>query len=150
MTVTTQPTVSSSEPEQEKLVPTLYVVLGVLGVVLVIGLLIALVIWLASSFPDELEAIRDIFIIMLALSSCGVLIVGILAVLMLVRLINMLEFEIKPILEKTNETISTVQGTTRFVSQNVVKPTITISGYAAALLRGLRTLLGNPKRNLPD
>ncbi|MBP7998988.1 MAG: hypothetical protein KA314_06455 [Chloroflexi bacterium] len=150
MTVTTQPTVSSSEPEQEKLVPTLYVVLGVLGVVLVIGLLIALVIWLASSFPDELEAIRDIFIIMLALSSCGVLIVGILAVLMLVRLINMLEFEIKPILEKTNETISTVQGTTRFVSQNVVKPTITISGYAAALSRGLRTLLGNPKRNLPD
>ena len=150
MTATTQPTVSSAEPQPEKLVPTLYVVLGVIGLVVVVGLLIALVLWLANSYAPQLEAIRDIFIVMLAFSSCGVLLVGILAVIMLIRLVNMLEFEIKPILEKTNETISTVQGTTRFVSQNVVKPTITISGYAAALSRGLRTLLGNPKRNLPD
>ncbi len=150
MTATTQPTVSSAEPQPEKLVPTLYVVLGVIGLVVVVGLLIALVLWLANSYAPQLEAIRDIFIVMLAFSSCGVLLVGILAVIMLIRLVNMLEFEIKPILEKTNETISTVQGTTRFVSQNVVKPTITISGYAAAVSSGLRTLLGNPKRNLPD
>ncbi|MBK9054170.1 MAG: hypothetical protein IPL78_25630 [Chloroflexi bacterium] len=150
MTATTQPTVSSAEPQPEKLVPTLYVVLGVIGLVVVVGLLIALVLWLANNYAPQLEAIRDIFIVMLAFSSCGVLLVGILAVIMLIRLVNMLEFEIKPILEKTNETISTVQGTTRFVSQNVVKPTITISGYAAAVSSGLRTLLGNPKRNLPD
>jgi hypothetical protein len=150
MTATTQPTISSTESQPEKLVPTLYVVLGVIGLVVVVGLLIALVLWLANNYAPQLEAIRDIFIVMLAFSSCGVLLVGILAVIMLIRLVNMLEFEIKPILEKTNETISTVQGTTRFVSQNVVKPTITISGYAAAVSSGLRTLLGNPKRNLPD
>ena len=150
MTATTQTTVLSTEPQPEKAIPTLYVVLGVVGVVVVLALLIALVVWLANSYAPQLEAIRDIFIIMLALSSCGVLLVGILAVIMLVRLINMLEFEIKPILEKTQETISTVQGTTRFVSQNVVQPTITLSGYAAGFTRGLRVLLGNPKRNLPD
>lgn len=150
MTATTQPTVSSSESEPEKLVPTLYVVLGVIGLLILVGLLTALVLWLANNYAPQLEAIRDIFIVMLAFSSCGVLIVGILAVIMLIRLVNMLEFEIKPILEKTNETIGTVQGTTRFVSQNVVQPTIMISGYAAAVSRGLRTLFGNPKRNLPD
>ena len=149
MTATTQTTVSSTEP-QEKAIPTVYVVLGVVGVVVVLALIIWLVIWLANNYAPQLEAIRDIFIVMLALSSCGVLLVGILAVIMLVRLINMLEFEIKPILEKTQETISTIQGTTRFVSQNVVQPTITLSGYAAGFARSLRVLLGNPKRNLPD
>ncbi len=150
MTATTQPTVTTTETPSEKVVPTGYVVGGVIALVVVLALVTWLVIWLANSYAPQLEAIRDIFIIMLALSSCGVLLVGILSVIMLVRLINMLEFEIKPILEKTQETIGTVQGTTRFVSQNVVKPTITLTGYAAGLTAGLRTLFGNPKRNLPD
>ena len=150
MTATTQTTVSSTESQPEKVVPTAYVVLGVVGLIVVLALIIWLVLWLANNYAPQLEAIRDIFIVMLALSSCGVLLVGILAVIMLIRLINMLEFEIKPILEKTQETISTVQGTTRFVSQNVVQPTIRLSGYAAGFTRGLRVLFGNPKRNLPD
>lgn len=150
MSVTTQPAVSSTETQPEKAIPTGYVIGGVIALVVVVALLIWLIIWLANNYAPQLEAIRDIFIIMLALSSCGVLLVGILSVIMLIRLINMLEFEIKPILEKTQETIGTVQGTTRFVSQNVVKPTIRLTGYAAGLTAGLRTLFGNPKRNLPD
>ncbi len=132
------------------MVPTRYVVLGVIGTLLIVGLLIALVLWLANNYAPQIEVIRDIFIILLAFSSCGVLLVGILAVMMLIRLVNMLEFEIKPILEKTQETVNTVKGTTHFVSQNVVKPTITFSGYVAGVSRGLRVLFGNPKRNLPD
>ncbi|MCL4870108.1 MAG: hypothetical protein KJ063_14175 [Anaerolineae bacterium] len=150
MTVTTQPTVISSDTQAEKMVPTRYVVLGVIGTLLIVGLLIALVLWLANNYAPQIEVIRDIFIILLAFSSCGVLLVGILAVMMLIRLVNMLEFEIKPILEKTQETVNTVKGTTHFVSQNVVKPTITFSGYVAGVSRGLRVLFGNPKRNLPD
>jgi hypothetical protein len=69
---------------------------------------------------------------------------------MVVRLINMLEFEIKPILEKTNETVGMVRGTTVFVSQNVVKPVTTASSYIAGVRRGLATLFGDPRKNLRE
>jgi hypothetical protein len=69
---------------------------------------------------------------------------------MVVRLLNMLEFEIKPILEKTNETLGTVRGTTTFVSQNVVQPVTKASSYVAGFRRGISVLFGDPKKNLPD
>jgi hypothetical protein len=69
---------------------------------------------------------------------------------MLVRLVNTIEFEIKPILEQTNETIGTVKGTTTFVSKNVVNPVIKTTGYVAGLRRGLKVLFGDPRKNLPD
>ena len=67
-----------------------------------------------------------------------------------IRLINMLEFEIKPILHKTNETMTSLQGTTRFVSQNIVQPTLAVRSRMAGLRRGLRVMFGEAKRNLPD
>ena len=73
-----------------------------------------------------------------------------LLLLMIIRLINMLEFEIKPILEKTNETLGTVRGTTTFVSDHVVTPVTKATSYVASFRSGLRTLFGDPRRNLPD
>lgn len=139
-----QPT-ESSENGRFK---TLYIVLGVIGVLAVTALLIWGVIWLAQNKAPQIEAIRDIFIIMLALSSCLFGVVLILLLVMVVRLVNMLEFEIKPILEKTNETVGMVRGTTVFVSENVVKPVTTASSYVAGIRRGLKTLFGNPNNNL--
>ena len=69
---------------------------------------------------------------------------------MVVRLLNMLEFEIKPILEKTNETLGTVRGTTTFVSQNVVQPVTRASSYVAGIRKGIAVLFGDPRKNLPD
>jgi hypothetical protein len=60
----------------------------------------------------------------------------------------MLEFEIKPILHKTNETLGTLRGTSIFVSRNVVGPVTTASSYLAGFRRGIATLFGNPRRNL--
>jgi len=67
---------------------------------------------------------------------------------MVIRLVNMLEFEIKPILERTNETIGMVRGTTVFMGDNVVKPLTTASSYMAGVRKGIKTLFGNPKNNL--
>ena len=74
---------------------------------------------------------------------------GIVLILLLIavtRLINMLEFELKPILMKTNETLGTIRGTTVFMSQNVVRPMTTASSYMAGIRRGVNTLFGNPRR----
>jgi ABC-type microcin C transport system permease subunit YejB len=127
-----------------------YVVLGVLAVLLLAGLSIWLIIWLAVTQGPTLEAVRDILIIALALESCLFGIVLLILLVMVVRLVNMLEFEIKPILQKTNETLGTVRGTTNFVSENVVKPVTKASSYAAGVQRGLATLFGNPRKNLRD
>ncbi len=131
-------------------ISTRHIIIGaVVGLIFFI-LLVALTVWLASNFAPELEAVRDIFIIALALESCifGILLTVML--IMLVRLVNMLEFEIKPILEKTNETVGMVRGTTTFVGENVVRPVVKGTAFMAGVRRGLRVLFGNPKKNLPD
>lgn len=138
------------ERPAKKAIPTLYVALAAV-VILAIGIgAIVLAVWLASSFPAEIEAVRDIIIIAFALESCLFGIVLLMVMMMLIRLVNMLEFEIKPILEKTNETIGLVRGTSSFLSDNVVRPTISARSYIAGARSGFRALLGNPRSNLPD
>jgi hypothetical protein len=139
-----------TQPTKKQLVPTLYVVLGIIVFLVLAGLFIWGMIWLAQNQADNIEAVRDIFIIALALESCLFGIVLIMMLVMIVRLVNMLEFEIKPILEKTNETVGMVRGTSAFVSQNVVKPVTKANSYVAGVRRGFQALFGDPKKNLRD
>ena len=136
-----------TQPKPKKAIPTLYVVLGVVVLLLLAGLFIWGLLWLASNSGPELEAIRDIVIIALALESCIFGVAFIMLLIMVIRLVNMIEFEIKPILQKTNETVGTIRGTTHFVSQNVVQPVTKASSYMAGMRRGLSVLFGNPRKN---
>lgn len=141
------------DPVTEKrgpLINKVYVALGIGGILLVSALLIWLFVWLASTQAQTIEAVRDILIIVLALESCLFGIALMIMLVMVIRLVNVVEFEIKPILNKTNETVSTIRGTTVFVSDNVVKPVTTISAKAAGISTALRTLFGDPRRNLND
>lgn len=108
-----------------------------------------LIVWLASNQAAEVEAVRDVMIIILAMQSCVFGIAALVLLVIVIRLVNMLEFEIRPILEKTNETLGTVQGTTTFVGDNVVKPTIRAKSHLAGIRKGLKTLFGNPRNNIP-
>lgn len=131
-------------------VPTVYVVIGVV-VLIVLGIALAAgILFLASNYSAELEAVRDVFIIALALESCVFGVVLMLMLIMLIRLVNTVEFEIKPILEQTNETIGTVRGTTNFVSKNVIDPVVKTKSYVVGVRQGLRSLFGDPRKNLPD
>jgi len=138
------------ETTQREFIPRLYVALGIIAVLVLAVLFILGVIWLARTQAATVEALRDVMIIALALVSCIFGITLMLLFVMVVRLLNMLEFEIKPILEKTNETLGTVRGTTTFVSQNVVQPVTRASSYVAGFRKGIAVLFGNPKKNLPD
>lgn len=138
------------QPSKKQLVPAVYVVLGIVLLLLLAGLFIWGIVWLAQNQADNVEAVRDIFIIALALESCLFGIVLLMMLIMIIRLVNMLEFEIKPILEKTNETVGMVRGTSAFVGQNIVKPVTKATSYAAGLRRGLQALWGDPRKNLRD
>jgi hypothetical protein len=144
---TTEPTVSQEASERRApLIPIGYVIAGVVVTLVVAVLSTALLVYLANNYADTILVVRDIFIIALGLMSCLSGIVLILLLIAVTRLINMLEFELKPILMKTNETLGTIRGTTVFMSQNVVRPMTTASSYMAGIRRGVNTLFGNPRR----
>jgi membrane protein implicated in regulation of membrane protease activity len=129
-------------------VKTWQVVVGVVIGIALLALLVWFILWAANNHPAAVEAIRDIAIIALALQACLFGLILVIMLIMLVRLVNMLEFEIKPILEKTNETVGMVRGTTTFVGQNVVRPVTKATAYVAGVRKGLQVLFGDPRRNL--
>jgi hypothetical protein len=137
-------------PKEPELIPRSYIIIGVIVSVVLAVLFILGIVWLASTQGATMMALRDIMIIVLALESCVFGIVLMLLLLMMIRLVNMLEFEIKPILEKTNETLGTVRGTTTFVSDHVIEPVTKATSYVTGFRSGLRTLFGDPRRNIPD
>jgi len=89
--------------------------------------------------------IRDIFIIFMAFES---LVIGATLVILIIQvasLINLLQNEVKPILDATNETVNTLRGTTTFLSENLVEPVIKLNTYLAGIQRVLK-LLGLKRR----
>ena len=113
------------------------IVVYVIVAVVVVGLG-ALVWWFTAhmlSNPAQASTWRDIFIIFMAVES---LVIGFALVILMVQLAvltNMLQHEIKPILESTNETVNTVRGTAIFVSENLVDPIVKLNSYVAGLSR---------------
>jgi hypothetical protein len=143
----------SAVPEREQTrsggpIKTWQIVLGVVVVLALLAGLIWFILWAANNHPAAVEAIRDIAIIALALQTCLFGLILVIMLVMIVRLVNMLEFEIKPILEKTNETVGMVRGTTTFVGQNVVRPVTKATAYVAGVRKGMQVLFGDPRRNL--
>jgi hypothetical protein len=91
------------------------------------------------------ENVRDIFIIFMALES---LVIGAALVVLIVQiasLINLLNNEIKPILDATNETIATLRGTSQFLSENLVEPVMKLNSYLAGLQKMLE-MIGMKKK----
>ena len=84
--------------------------------------------------------IRDIAIIIIAVQSIviGVLL-GVLA-WQIWRLVKMLQNEIQPIIKDTQDTVSTVRGTTTFVSNNVVNPVVKTTSTLVGMRRAVSSL----------
>ncbi len=89
-----------------------------------------------------MATVRDIAIIFLAIESIVIGILLIFLVIQVQNLIRLLKDEIKPILDSANETVSTVQGTSTFVSEKVVSPLISVFSYFAAVRRAAQLLTG--------
>lgn len=81
--------------------------------------------------------VRDIFIIVLAVESLLLGVALVILVVQLAVLTNLVQNEVKPILESTKEAVSTVKGTSKFISDKAVAPIISVSSFFA----GSRKLL---------
>ena len=115
--------------------------IGLILLVFVAGVLLA-VLTNAEQTAPRIQIIRDIFIIILSLQ--GILIIVALAVLVLqvARLINLVQTEIKPILENAQETLTTAKGTVEFVGKNVTEPVLYANGFLAGFVVLFRELFG--------
>ena len=58
----------------------------------------------------------------------------------LASLINLLQNEVKPILQATSETVNALRGTVDFLGESVVEPVIKLNGYMAGMQRVLELM----------
>jgi hypothetical protein len=126
---------SPALPEQKS--SNRILVVAIIAALLLLALIIAAIVFLLQPATPT-ERIRDIFIIFMALVS---LLIGLALVILIAQvasLINLLQNEIKPILESTQETANTLRGTSIFLSDHLAGPVIKLGQAAAAV----RTFLG--------
>ena len=122
-----------ADPTPEELRRKRMTIIGIsIGGLVILALIIASVVFLLNPGTDTAR-FRDVFIIFMALESIIIGLVLIILVVQLARLINLLQNEVKPILDSTNETVSTLRGTTQFLSDNLVEPVIKLNEYFAGL-----------------
>lgn len=131
------PSVTISENEGRKrrvLITTLVVI------ILIIAGMIGGIFALAKSSPQTTGQVRDIFIIFMAVEFLVIGVALIVLMIQLATLINLLQNEIKPIIQSTNETVSTLRGTAAFLSDNLTEPVIKLNEYLAGLKKVLEFL----------
>ena len=124
--------------EQERRQKTLIASI-IAGVVLILVLLGTAIYFLMQPTAPT-DRIRDIFIIVVALESLVIGVALIILIVQLASLINLLQNEVRPILNATSETVNTLRGTAEFLGENVVEPVIKLYGYLAGLKRMLELL----------
>ena len=86
------------------------------------------------------DTIRDIAIIFVALEILILNALLIVLVWQIWRLVKMIQTEVKPIIQDTQETVGTVRGTANFVSANVVDPVVKTSSKLAGWRRSVNVL----------
>jgi hypothetical protein len=102
-----------------------------IGGVLIFLAIIILAVFFLMKPSTPTGQIRDIFIIFMALESLVIGVALVILIIQLATLINLLQNEIKPILDSTNETVNTLRGTATFISDNLAEPVIKLNEYLA-------------------
>jgi NADH:ubiquinone oxidoreductase subunit K len=119
----------------------MFIAIGVVILAVIVGLLVLLL----NQSSEITGRVRDVFIILMALESIVIGVALVILITQIAILINLLQNEIKPILQTTNETVNTLRGTTIFLSNNLVEPVIKLNEYLAAVKR-LLDLIGLTRR----
>ena len=97
-----------------------------------------------------LDIIRDLAIIFLALESIVVLVLLSILIWQIWRLMVMLQTEIKPLILDAQDTVSTVRGTTTFMSENVVTPVMQANSKVAGYRRTVQVLIDGLRGSKPQ
>ncbi|MBI3164290.1 MAG: hypothetical protein HYZ24_06375 [Chloroflexi bacterium] len=117
---------------------------AITGAILLLALLgVAIYFLMQPATPTD--KIRDVFIIVVALETLVIGIALVVLIVQLASLINLLQNEVRPILNATSETVNTLRGTVEFLGEEVIEPVMKLSGYLAGLKRMLELMGIKPK-----
>jgi len=116
------------EPGDSKKSTVLIIILALLLIGLIVGL-----VFLARAEGAVVSQVRDIFIILMALMMFVIGVALVVLIIQLANLTNVLQHEIKPILNSTTDTVNTLKGTVRFLSDNVSEPVIKLNESLASI-----------------
>lgn len=108
------------------------------GLVLLAAVVAAVVFLLAD--PARTATIRDIMVIALAVL---MLLIGLTLSILLVqvaRLVNMVQNEVRPVLDSANAAVNTLRGTAEFLSENLSEPVIRLNSYLAGFRKVWETV----------
>ena len=126
---TTDPGEEEGLPEEGNKKATIAIVI----VVLVVLAIIAGIVVLALSDTQTVSTVRDIFIILMALMMFIIGVALVVLIIQLADLTNLLKNEIQPIVHSTNDTVNTLKGTVRFMSDNLTEPVIKLNESLASV-----------------
>ena len=124
------------------------IIIGVSAVMLLIlaGMIWAVIALMSPATPVEtVTRIRDVFLIFMALLSLLIGFALVVLIIQITSLINLLQNEVRPILQATTDTVNNLRGTAEFLGENVVQPIIKLNGYMAGLQRVIE-LIGIKRR----
>jgi len=132
-------TTQTSQDEENSLQPAQtsnkkYLIISIIVVIVVLALVVLAAIFLVNPDHSETtEQIRDVFIIFMALESLVIGVALVILIIQLSTLINLLQNEIRPIINSTSETVNTLKGTARFISDNLTEPVIKFNQLMAMI-----------------
>lgn len=123
-----------------------YLIGGALLTLLIFGAIIVGLYLLGDSDQSALERLRDIAVIfiVLLLLVVTILLAGITAALVFLML--QMKDRVIPAIEELNGTLKRVRGTTDFVTQEAIKPLITVASGYASLRAMAKTFVERPKK----
>lgn len=132
---------AASQRQQRLLIGVLIVV----GLALLAGGIYAIGYLLQNN--AQAEILRDIFIIVLALEFMVIGLALVILLVQLAKLINLLQNEVRPILQSTSQAANTLRGTASFLSQNLVGPVMKVNSTIAAVRRAADMLNFGRRKN---
>lgn len=137
---TTQPQLTpeqlAAKAEAEKKQRAILIWGSIAAVLILAALVTAIVLLLSPNTSGEFVGkLRDVFIIAMALESLFIGVALIVLMVQLASLINLLQNEVRPILQATTDTVNNLRGTAEFLGENVVQPVIKLNGYLASMQR---------------
>lgn len=122
--------VPQTDEKDNKGVGIALTVVAIIFVIIIAGSII-----LAKQSPQIVGTVRDIFVILMALMLVVIGCALVILILQISNLINILKNDIKPILDSGTDTINTLKGTVRFLSNNLSEPVIKLNESLASLRR---------------
>lgn len=109
-------------------------------ITIILVFLIAVLAYLLTLNPIITENIRDIFLIFLALFTILIGIAVVVLVVQVSKLVNLINNEIKPMVDATDKTLRELQGTTHFIGSSLIDPVIKVNSIVAGVSKAVDLL----------